>query len=161
MISVPQELWEFTLVDSSFANCWLKQESCLAQLHVAKFTEYAAQQLRRWRYRLTARSLGFHPRNLGSTPSSAAKKMCQLQNIKNMELSSSISTPSIFLGRCRQNEVDTHLVDLLPCNCNSSKSGSNPESSCANRDGATKFIEWCAELVLHRAVSWQYNGRIP
>lgn len=24
----------------------------------------------------------------------------------------------------------------MPCDCNSSKSGSNPESSCANRDGA-------------------------
>ena len=32
-----------------------------------------------WRYRITASSLGFHPRNLGSTPSSAAKKMRQLQ----------------------------------------------------------------------------------
>ena len=27
-----------------------------------------------WRYRITASSLGFHPRNLGSTPSSAAKR---------------------------------------------------------------------------------------
>lgn len=42
MISVPQELWEFTLADSNFANCWLKQESCLVHVHAAKFIEYAA-----------------------------------------------------------------------------------------------------------------------
>ena len=39
MIPVPQELWELTLADCSFANCRLTQESCWHNV-AAKFIKY-------------------------------------------------------------------------------------------------------------------------
>ena len=107
MISVPQELWEFTLADSSFANCWLKQESCLAQLLAVKFIEHAAWQLRRWHIGVKVVSIPFHGIDLGALPRCAAKK-----GASTAKLYKWIARLAAAFFRCSgiKEKVDAHLV---------------------------------------------------